>query len=405
MKVCLICSGLVKENIRQQPWCYMYQVCRNLGQLGIEAKLVSDGYPRLPQFDDVDGIPVHRLRHVRFWPVLGNPALQSFIEAEDPDVILWNVGLTSFYHLRPGSKIKKPIVGVFTSPVYHLSDLFRMGTLDMLKDFGFVYIHLIGAMVPSVVIRGFLGSAGFESMITLSNSTKEGLTRRGMSARNIDVVSPGIDDDWVDAQVSDELLENARARLELSREEFAVLYFGSPIRIRGTDTLVKAASLALPYLPNLRLRFLSRGSEGEFVREEARLRSLASRLGLEDKVKVIPGCFSKQELISFVAAADAIALPFKLVQSDVPIGILEAQALRKPVISTTVNSLPELLAGGRGYMVKPGDARELAQALTKAASDSTTAKPAMAGPYTAAERRWIEVSEEMAQILRRVCSK
>ena len=56
-------------------------------------------------------------------------------------------------------------------------------------------------------------------------------------------------------------------------------------------------------------------------------------------------------------------LPFKLVQSDTPIAILEVMALGKPLISTKLDGIPELLNDGRGVLIDPNDPRELADAL------------------------------------------
>jgi glycosyltransferase involved in cell wall biosynthesis len=64
---------------------------------------------------------------------------------------------------------------------------------------------------------------------------------------------------------------------------------------------------------------------------------------------------------SVFAAADAIALPSTT--EGLPLVALEAMALSRCVVASAVGELPELLAGGAGMVVPPGDVRALAQAL------------------------------------------
>jgi len=56
-----------------------------------------------------------------------------------------------------------------------------------------------------------------------------------------------------------------------------------------------------------------------------------------------------------------------------PIVLVEAQALGKPVISTKVGAIPEIVSNGKtGLLVEPGDEAELANAITTLLSDNRT---------------------------------
>ena len=61
--------------------------------------------------------------------------------------------------------------------------------------------------------------------------------------------------------------------------------------------------------------------------------------------------------------SDVIVLPFKIVQSEPPLSVLEAMRLGKVVVTTNVGTLAEIVADGRGILVEPNSANALTQAI------------------------------------------
>jgi glycosyltransferase involved in cell wall biosynthesis len=74
------------------------------------------------------------------------------------------------------------------------------------------------------------------------------------------------------------------------------------------------------------------------------------------------------------AAADVVALPS--LREGLPLAALEALALGRCLVASAVGELPQLLAGGAGSLVPPGDAAALAGALDALRSED--ARRAMA---------------------------
>jgi glycosyltransferase involved in cell wall biosynthesis len=70
-----------------------------------------------------------------------------------------------------------------------------------------------------------------------------------------------------------------------------------------------------------------------------------------------------------VAGCDAIALPFEIVPSDVPVSILETMALGLPLVTTDIACLPELVPDGAGLVIAPGRPELLADAIHDLAKD------------------------------------
>jgi len=87
--------------------------------------------------------------------------------------------------------------------------------------------------------------------------------------------------------------------------------------------------------------------------------------GLEDRIEC-PG--SVANVAPWLARADGLVLCSH--SEGAPLSILEAYALRKPVVVTTVGGLPDLVRHeGTGLWVPPGDPLALARALDRMAAD------------------------------------
>ncbi len=76
---------------------------------------------------------------------------------------------------------------------------------------------------------------------------------------------------------------------------------------------------------------------------------------------------SFEEIPSLLAAADVVAVPQRATSDtlgQVPAKIFDAMALGRPVVSTRVSMIPEILEGC-GLLVEPGDVSGLAAAMAR----------------------------------------
>ncbi|MCY2954765.1 MAG: glycosyltransferase family 4 protein [Planctomycetota bacterium] len=93
----------------------------------------------------------------------------------------------------------------------------------------------------------------------------------------------------------------------------------------------------------------------------AEIEALIQRLGLAESVKVI-GWKSGDEVRQEILAARAMVLPS--FAEGLPVVIMEALALGRPVISTYIAGIPELVKSGvTGWLVPAGSVEELAAAM------------------------------------------
>jgi glycosyltransferase involved in cell wall biosynthesis len=120
------------------------------------------------------------------------------------------------------------------------------------------------------------------------------------------------------------------------------------------------------------------------------LETLIARYGLEKQVR-ITGWISSDQVRDEILAARALVLPS--FAEGLPVVIMEAMALRRPVISTYVAGIPELVVPGEhGWLVPAGDVEALASAMQASldASPQTIARMGVAARERVLERHNVD---------------
>jgi glycosyltransferase involved in cell wall biosynthesis len=108
--------------------------------------------------------------------------------------------------------------------------------------------------------------------------------------------------------------------------------------------------------------------------EEARLRRLATELGLEEEIR-LEGVVPHPELLRRMAAGRWDAVVASSIVTDdgehegIPVSLIEALGHGLPAIGTDSGAIPELLGDGAGIVVPPRDSSALADAVERLISD------------------------------------
>lgn len=191
--------------------------------------------------------------------------------------------------------------------------------------------------------------AGAATYVFVSECMREHALGLGLNLRHTGVAHSGIDAAF---------LQPAGAR----EWRWQLLYVGRLDPRKGVDTAVEA----LVHLPaDACLRIVG----GWDRREEERLRKLAQRAGVGDRVE-FAGQRDREDLIAAYEAADAVVFP---VIWREPWGLvpLEAMGIGRPVVATGRGGSGEYLRDGENCLVfEAGDARALADALRRLAQDA-----------------------------------
>lgn len=100
----------------------------------------------------------------------------------------------------------------------------------------------------------------------------------------------------------------------------------------------------------------------------AKIESLVEKHGISERVR-ITGWISAADVRSEILAARALVLPS--FAEGLPVVIMEAMALRRPVLSTYVAGIPELVRPGKdGWLFPAGSVKDLQQAMEDCLSRS-----------------------------------
>jgi glycosyltransferase involved in cell wall biosynthesis len=153
--------------------------------------------------------------------------------------------------------------------------------------------------------------------------------------------------------------EVARLAASVPAEARDVVAVGSLVPRKGHDVLVRAMALLAARRPGTRAAIVGEGPE------RARLAALVAETGAP--VELL-GARGEAETLALTAAARVAVLACVVApdgdEDGVPVALMEAMALGRPVVSTPVGGVAELLGGGRaGALVASGDPVGLAVAV------------------------------------------
>ena len=184
--------------------------------------------------------------------------------------------------------------------------------------------------------------------VFVSDATRRQALEAGVEPARTSVAHSGIDAAFLDSAPDREW-------------GWRLLYVGRLDPRKGVDTAVEA----LAHLPEeARLEIVGGWDPGE----ERRLRALASRHGVEERVK-FSGQRDRDQVFDAYGRADAVVFPVRWRE---PWGLvpLEAMARGRPVVATGRGGSGEYLRDGRNCLLfQADDARSLAAALNRLADD------------------------------------
>jgi glycosyltransferase involved in cell wall biosynthesis len=197
-----------------------------------------------------------------------------------------------------------------------------------------------------------------DGVVAISERIRAVLVAAGVEARRISVIPSGVD---LERFVGlDPLREETRAELwGVGGADVVVLAVGALVPRKGHSVLLEAAR-----------RLVQRGVEGRYVicgdgEERRSLEQRAAHLGLSSTVRFMGW---RDDVPRVLAAADVVVLPS--LHEGLGVAALEAMAAARPVIASRTGGLAEVVCPGRtGWLVEPGDASGLADALAAAIDD------------------------------------
>ncbi len=181
----------------------------------------------------------------------------------------------------------------------------------------------------------------------------------------------------------------------------------SPIEVGGDRTFVCVGRLCAQKGQLLLLEAFARVAKGDprarlVLAGDGEMRPLIeariAALGLGDRV-TITGWIAEAEVRSWLRRACCMVLAS--FAEGLPVVIMEALAMRRPVLSTFIAGIPELVDSENGWLVPSGDVDALARALTEvlAADAETLAAKGRRGAERVRERHFLATEVDRLEAL------
>lgn len=205
------------------------------------------------------------------------------------------------------------------------------------------YVWLYEKLIPPVY-RGL-------RFVALSPSTAADLTRRGVHARGMDVIPPGLDPQ----------LYRPNGASSISQPPL-IVYVGRLKRYKGLDTVIRAFGRVRAAVPDAQLLVVGKGND------RPRLERLVHASGLTQSIR-FAGFVDEHVKIDLLRRAWAVVYPSP--REGWGISTIEAAACGTPVVASDADGLRDALNDGTtGFLVPHGDADSWAQRMIQLLTDA-----------------------------------
>ncbi|MCI0529753.1 MAG: glycosyltransferase, partial [Nitrospira sp.] len=254
--------------------------------------------------------------------------------------------------------------------VFHLARLLRDRTIHVMHAHEFamnVYGSLLSRMTGIPIVATVHGKNYYWSkwrrrlayqfvarqslMVAVSEDIKWFLTERvSIYPARIITIRNGID--LHRYAVSDQQ-NTIRKKLGINGNQPVIGTVGNLYAVKGQAYLLRACAAVAKDFPDVVLLVAGRGEQLGSLKEEAR------SLGIGGNVRFLG---FREDVPSLLQAMDVFVLPS--VSEGLPLSILEAMALGKPVVASSVGGIPEIVKDGiTGYLAPPKDPEALAEKI------------------------------------------
>jgi len=232
-----------------------------------------------------------------------------------------------------------------------------------------------------------------DAVTTISQGLRGDILLRGVPRERVHLAPNGVDSSVFRPQAADAAL--------LTRHQLAgrlvVGFIGYFLAYEGVDELVRGFARMLGKVPETRLLLVGTGPV------EALVRSEAERLGITTRV-IFAGAVPHAEISRYYSVCDVVVYPRpsrRSTELTTPLKPLEAMAMEKTVIASSVGGLRELVRDGEtGLLYPPGDEERLGEVLAAVAIDPALRARLGAGArrFVCSERTWERAVESYSEV-------
>lgn len=321
----------------------IYEVSRRLVQRGHRVVVLAAKAFGAPSYEIVDGVEVYRV------PALSMPGIFYFIpsfphligrllkicEQHDIQIIhFWNY---EYLNSALAFLVRKKLANLpFVLTVIGFPGINWRYGVKMVDAIGLMYTYTIGKLVFSSVDR----------VVLLGQSLTKYAKSMNVSEQKILVCPLGVQ---VEAFRPTKSSNDIHKEIGISPSEVVVTYVGRLEQVKGVTYLLQAAKILRDRFKNLRFLIVGDGP----------LRPKLERISTSQTLFL----GWRKDVANLLSISDIVVFPS--LSEGLPIAMLEAFALGKPVVATNVGAVPDLVVNKRtGLLIASRNSLAIEEAIT-----------------------------------------
>jgi glycosyltransferase involved in cell wall biosynthesis len=329
---------------------HCYGLSRALAKMGHEVHVVTLEFPGAPEYEEIDGVRVHRakieLGHPNFitWTFIFNHFMEKRVAVlchlVDFDVIHIHDWLTTATGIGAKNYLRKPLVCTVHST--------EVGRVQQLRS------------PDSYMIDGFEWWMMYEAkyVIMCSHSmAREVNDHFHLPPEKVSVIPNAIDTSEYKRDVNRDAV---RRRYGIEPYNKVVLFIGRLVPQKGVENLIQAVPQIVRHNGGAKFLIAGDGWSRSF------LEGMAASTGHSDKVRFL-GFIPDSERVELLMSADALVVPS--VYEPFGIVALEGMAAGVPVVASNVGGLSEIVEHDRTGMLAYVNPDSIAWCVNKILSD------------------------------------
>jgi glycosyltransferase involved in cell wall biosynthesis len=193
-----------------------------------------------------------------------------------------------------------------------------------------------------------------DSIITVNNTIKNNLIKKGVDSKKIEVAYNSADEELFNGN----LRKTKKTKFGF-QDKFIILYQGAIMKRRGLQTLIKSIDILRDKIPNICCIILG---DGDYLFE---LKKLIKKLKLEDKV-ILKGRVPIKMVPEYIAISDICVIPFTkapINQIGSPNKLFEYTVYKKPMIISNHKTMRSIFSDKEAFYFEPEDFNDLADKI------------------------------------------
>lgn len=206
-----------------------------------------------------------------------------------------------------------------------------------------------------MMANGFVTNRYFDHILPVSDDLSRQIQRRLIRGR-LTTIHNSIEIDQVTPHRSG---FEVRRELGLDESRLVVGSAGRMVPVKGFDLFLGAAKTILETMPQTAFVLAGDGPMFDAIKD------MSVELGISKDV-ILPGF--REDIVDVLNCLDIFVVTSH--HEGIPTVVLEAMALRKPVVATAVGGMNEIIESGiSGVLVKPGDSHAISSACLNLLND------------------------------------